>query len=232
MRKRILGIIPARAGSKRIQGKNKKLLGGKELVHYILEAGTDSERISTLVVSSDDDDVLQIASQYKGVIALKRPIEIAGDTSPAIDYVRHTIDTLQQRFDAVVILQPSSPFTEASDIDATIDLLWNEGVDCSVSVMPVDHAFHPMKMKLIDAGILIPYVEEEKGKMAAHELENVYVRNCSVYASKWETIQSGVIIGDRCAPYIMSRERSLDINDPIDFEFAEFLMQKYVRQAR
>lgn len=226
IKRNILAIIPARAGSKRIQNKNKKLLFGKELVCYAIEAALASTELTSIAVSSDDDDILYISSKYEGIVLLKRPAEISGDNAPAITYVEHALEELGKGYDIVVIIQPTSPFTTAGDIDDTIHLLYIDGVDSSVSVVKLDHAIHPVKLKVMKGNVLEPYYEPEKGRMAAHELPELYVRNGSVYASKIETIARGNIIGDRCLGFVMPRERSLDINDPIDFEFAEFLMMK------
>ncbi|MEO1263472.1 MAG: acylneuraminate cytidylyltransferase family protein [Bacteroidota bacterium] len=222
----ILGIIPARGGSKRIPNKNKKKLAGKELVRYAIEASTRATEITDLVLSSDDQEILNIGKDYKNLICLDRPDEISGDDAPAITYVLHALAELPKDYDYVVIIQPTSPFTTGLDIDKTIQLLRNSEADSSVSVMKLDHAIHPAKLKTMDELVLNPYLEKENGRMAAHELPEVYVRNCSVYVSSIKTIESGKIIGNKCLGYEMPRERSLDINDPIDFEFAEFIIQK------
>lgn len=226
--KKILGIIPARAGSKRIPGKNIKLLVGKPLVAYSIEAALKSKLLTHVAVSSDSAEVLKIAAQYPEVTPIQRPAELADDHSPAIDYVKHTLQTLGEKFDLVVILQPSSPLTLPEDINHTIELLLNHPeADSSVSVMKLDHATHPVKLKVKKDDLLLPFWEEENGRMAAHELPELYVRNCAVYVSRSSTISDGKIIGDNCVGYLMPRERSIDINDPIDFEFAEFLMSKH-----
>jgi CMP-N-acetylneuraminic acid synthetase len=227
-----LGIIPARAGSKRLPHKNVRLLGGKPLVAWTIEAARQSRRLQTLTVSSDDPEVLKIAHDYDAQLPLARPSVLAGDESPAIDFVRHALSMLERDgagpFSAVVILQPSSPFTMPADIDATIDLLASSGADSAVSVMQLDHAAHPWKMKTLQGNRLLPYLEEERGRMAAHELPAIYVRNCSVYATRRESIERGQVIGDDCRGYVMPRERSLDINDEVDLEFAEFLLSRRI----
>jgi CMP-N,N'-diacetyllegionaminic acid synthase len=232
----VLGIIPARGGSKRITRKNVRPLAGKPLVARVIEAAREANRLDRLIVSSDDDQVLEIAAQYDSALPLRRPDELCTDTSPAIDYVRHALAMLeesdQHRFDAVAIVQPSSPFTTAADIDATIDLLEASGADSAVSVMEVSHELHPLKFKTMQGDRLLPYFEAETGRMAAHELPRVYVRNCSVYATRRATIDAGQIIGDDCRGYVMPRERSLDINDSLDLSFAEFLLsQKHLAPA-
>jgi CMP-N,N'-diacetyllegionaminic acid synthase len=230
MNLRVLGIVPARGGSKRLASKNLRLLGGKPLVAWAIEAAQAARRVERLIVSSDDSHVLEIAANYDPALPLRRPDELCTDTSPAIDYVRHALAMLeesdQHRFDAVAIIQPSSPFTTAADIDATIDLLETSGADSAVSVMEVSHDLHPLKFKTMQGDRLLPYFEAEAGRMAAHELPRVYVRNCSVYASRRATLEAGQIIGDDCRGYVMPRERSLDINDSLDLSFAEFLLSQ------
>jgi len=225
----ILGIIPARGGSKRIPGKNKKIFCGKPLVSYAIETALGASLLDKIVVNTDDEDILEIATKYKGIIPLRRPLEISQDLSPAIDYVHQTIKELEtqgETFDIVVILQPTSPLTLSKDIDNTIQLLIDSKAPSAVSVMKLDHATHPVKMKVLEGDKLNPFLEEEGGRMAEHELPTIYVRNCSVYASTLETIRAGKIIGDDCRGYVMPTERSIDINDPIDFDFAEFLYKK------
>ncbi len=225
-----LGIIPARGGSKRLPRKNVRLLGGKPLVAWTIEAARGARRLTRLVVSSDDREVLDIAAGYERQLPLVRPAEISADQSPAIDYVRHALDVLEGQgqgpFDAVVIVQPSSPFTLGEDIDATVELLAESGADTAVTVMQLDHAVHPLKMKILDGDRLLPYLEDERGRMAAHELPAIYVRNCSVYVTRRSTIDRGQMIGDDCRAYVMPRERSLDINEELDLLFAEFLLAR------
>ena len=203
-----------------------RLLAGKPLVTWAIEAARSAHRIDRLVVSSDDDEVLEIAANYDPRLPLRRPTALCTDTSPAIDYVRHALAMLEQtgekRFDAVAIVQPSSPFTTPADIDATVDLLEASGADTAVSVMEVIHDLHPLKFKTMHGDRLLPYFEPEAGRMAAHELPRVFVRNCSAYATRRNALDNGKIIGEDCRGYVMPRERSLDINDELDLAFAEF----------
>ncbi|HEV2973136.1 MAG TPA: acylneuraminate cytidylyltransferase family protein [Pirellulales bacterium] len=224
---RILGIIPARGGSKRLPRKNLRLLAGKPLVAWAIEAARGAQRVDRLVVSSDDAEILGLATTYDQRLPLRRPAEFCTDTSPAIDYVLHALRSVEpgepQRFDAVAIIQPSSPLTLPSDIDATIDLLETSGADSAVTVVEVSHDLHPAKFKVMHENRLLPYFEAEAGRMAVHELPRVFVRNCSVYVARRTAIDAGRIIGDDCRGHVMTRERSIDINDELDLAFAEFL---------
>lgn len=223
-----LGIVPARAGSKRCVKKNLRMLGGKPLVAWAIEAGLAASRLNRLIVSSDDAEVLQIAAGYGSHLPLRRPDELCTDTALAIEYVQHALAELEARgegpFDAIAILQPSSPFTLASDIDSTLALLETSGADSAVSVMQLDFMVHPTKLKKLEGDRLLPFFEEESGRMANHQLPAVFVRNGCVYATRRASIDAGKVIGDDCRAYVMPRERSADINDEADMLYAEFLV--------
>lgn len=228
---KILGIIPARKGSKRIPNKNWKLLNGRPLVEYIISSALKSKLLDDIVITTDSKEVIEIGSKFSNIEIIERPDSLADDESPAIDYVDHAISILESKnnckYEIIVILQPTSPLTLSEDIDNTINELLNSTADSSVSVVKLSHAIHPFKLKLMDQKVLIPYLEEENGRMAAHEMPDIYVRNCAVYASKRSVIEERKIIGSKCLGYEMPDSRSIDINDQIDFEFAEFLMNKH-----
>jgi len=233
---RVLGIIPARAGSKRVPRKNLRMLQGKSLVARSIEACLAATTLTRVVVSSDDDEALRIATDYDPRLPLRRPAELCTDTSMAIEFVRHALDTLEgsggeERFEAVAIVQPSSPFTMADDIDGVLRLLKESGAESAVSVVEVEHALHPLKLKTMQGDRLLPYLEEEHGRMASHDLSKVFVRNCSVYSSLRKVHDDGRILSDDCRGYVMPRERSLDINDETDFAFAEFLLRRNASQS-
>ncbi len=226
----ILGIIPARRGSKRIPGKNTKFLGQKRLIEWALDSAVQSKLLDQIVVSSDDPEVLEAASLRKQCLPLKRPEHLATDTSLAIEFVRHALHYFaveqKRKFTAVAILQPTSPFTLPEDIDRGIQLFKSTGAESVVSVMTVPHAFHPLKAKRMEKDRLVPFVAEEDGKMAQHELPEVFVRNCALYITQTSVIEKGRILGQDCRGFLMPVERSLDINDPIDWAFAEFLIEQ------
>lgn len=227
---RVLGIVPARGGSKRVPRKNLRPLLGKPLVLWALEAALGSRLITRVVLSSDDPEILHVARPYGEGVPLLRPPELASDSAPAIAYVRHALNVVEaggaERFEAVAIVQPSSPLTLPEDIDDTIALLEASGADTAVSVVRLDHATHPAKLKVMAGDRLLPYLEEEAGRMAAQDLPEVFVRNCSVYATRRAVVESDRVIGEDCRGHVMPRERSVDINDEMDLLFAEFLLQR------
>lgn len=227
---KILGIVPARKGSRRLPGKNMRLLGGRPLARWALDTARGCPSLTRLVVSSDDERVLELARGLEGLVALRRPPELSGDTAPAIGYVRHALDALEaggeDRFEAVVILQPSSPFTLPADVEQTVALLQATGADSAVTVVQVPHDVHPAKFKVLEGDRLRPYFEPEAGRTAAEEMPTVYVRNGSVYATLRRVVDAGAILGDDCRGLPMPRHRSVDINDELDFALAELLLER------
>jgi len=227
---KVLGIIPARSGSKRVPGKNMRLLNGKPLLRYALDAALNSKELTAIAVSSDDETILNYAGEYHSKIhCIQRPEYLSTDQSTALEYVQHTLEFLEKHnalnFDLVVIIQVTSPFTISDDIDSAIECLEASKADCAASVRKVPHDLHPIKFKRIEHGLLVPIVEAENGRMAAHQLDPVYVRNGAVYASRIDLIQKNQLLNENCAAFIMPDERSLDINTEMDLRFAQFLMQ-------
>ncbi len=229
---KVLGIIPARAGSQRIPGKNWRLLNGRPLADYVMAATSAAKSITDIAVTTDSEEVLALAAQHSNFHGIRRPAALSTATAKAITYVEHTLEYMaslgKTNYEAVVIVQPTSPFTLAEDIDATVALLSDPDADSAVSIMEIPHDLNPLKFKTQDAdGLLKPFYEAEAGRMAAHELPKIYVRNGSVYVARLATITAGKIIGDHCRGYLMPRERSLDLNDEFDWKMAEFMLATY-----
>lgn len=228
---KILAIIPAREGSKRVPKKNFRPFAGTTLVDIAIRQCLDAREITDIVLNSDSEDVLKIGENYPEIISLRRPKIYAQDHSPAIDYVRHTLVEVEKKanqYDLVVIIQPSSPLRSGADIDATINLLkGNPFADSAVSVVKVPHMVHPLKLKVMEGQSLIPFIEDERGRFAAKDLPDIFVRNCAVYVTWRRELETrSDVIGTKSLGYIMAPESSVDINEWIDFEFAEFLFQK------
>lgn len=229
---KILAIIPAREGSKRVPHKNFRGFANTTLLDLAIQQALDAKLIDKIVVNSDAPQVKGIAAKYQaeGIDFLERPKELATDESPAIDYMLQTLAYYESKgmfFDLVVIIQASSPLREGRDIDATIELIMhNDKADSAVSVVKLSHMIHPHKMKTMDGDILQPWLVDEGQKTSAHELPDIYVRNCAVYVFKSAHLKNGITYGQQSLGYIMPIETSVDINDMLDFEFAEYLYKK------
>ena len=230
---KILAIIPARGGSKSVPRKNIKPLAGKPLLYYILTAALGSKLLTKTVVSSEDDEILAVAEQYGGKeVPLRRPAELAEDTTADIPVLRHAIAEVEAKagyqFDYVVMLHATTPLVTTEDIDATLQLLIDDpGADSAVSVYQVND-FHPKKLLKIDGGRLSSYVEgfPEPTTSRRQDVVPVYKRNGGIYVSKRHImVDQGTVWGKIVLPHIMPEDKSVDINSKVDFLFAETLME-------
>ena len=131
---RILGVIPARGGSKGVPGKNIRLLAGKPLIAWTIAAAARSRSLGRTIVSTDDPKIAEIAAQWGGDVPFLRPPELATDTATSEDAVFHALDSVSGPYDWVCLLQPTSPLRTAEDIDACIDACIRGGADCAFSV--------------------------------------------------------------------------------------------------
>jgi len=219
-----LGIIPARGGSKGVLRKNIRLVGGRPLIAYTIAAAQGSELLSHFVVSTDDLEIARTATEL-GAPVLMRPSELAADDTPMVPVVRHALAEVGLAFDAVAVLQPTTPLRQAGDIDGALRLLGESGADSVISVYQVeDH--HPARMYRLEQGRLVPYDIEPPARLR-QGLPVVYHRNGAVYACRRGLIEDGqTLIGLDTRPYIMPRDRSLNIDDEFDLAIAECLLTR------
>ena len=223
---RVLGIIPARKGSKGLPGKNTKLLAGKPLIEYTINASLLANELSDLAISSDDQIVLSIGAQRK-VRTIPRPSSLSGDSVPMIDVLLHALSIVEESYDAVMVLQPTSPMRTSNDIDSSINLFKNSGARSLVSVYKVDD-HHPARMYRLVNETLCP-LDFDLEAANRQELPNIYHRNGAIYISKVDSmIKSHSILCNRPVPYIMPLERSVNIDNYLDFRVAEILIQDAV----
>ena len=231
MTSKILAIIPARVGSKRIPNKNFRLFGGKPLLVHSVEQALESQLIDEVIISSNHQKPETILPQALLPYFLPRPEEISDAKAKGYTYVEHALKFFQnhknQEFSHFVVLPPTGPLRTSVDIDNCLSKLLVTHCDTVVSVVKVNHMYHAIKQKQLDEDKVKPFLVEEAGRTAYYELPDTYVRNCAIYASKIQVIDQKSLIGADCRAYEMPPERSVDINDPIDFEFAEFLYQKH-----
>jgi len=222
--RRVLGLIPARGGSKGLPGKNILPVKGRPLISWSIHAGLEARSIDRLVLSSDDPAIMEVAAANGCDVPFTRPMELATDTAAAIDVVMHALDTLPG-FDYVVLLQPTSPLRTAADIEAACALV-AAGAPCCVSVSPVEQ--HPWWMFQIGAGArLEPVVHGASFTARRQELPPVYALNGAVYIADaaWLRESRTFITGDTVA-HVMQAERSIDIDTRADFDLFQNLILK------
>ena len=228
--KNILGVITARGGSKGIPGKNIKLLGGKPLIAYTIESAKKSKLITHLIVSTDDEKIADVCRQYGADVPFIRPKELAQDTTPHLPVMQHAIKFMEEKlgivFDYAVILQPTSPFRTAEDIDGTIQKLIDTGADSAVSLVEFDKSMHPMKAKKLEGDKVLSYCLEEVEGIRRQDIPIAYRRSGAVYAMKRDLLlKDNRLYGDFVVGYIVPKERSIDIDEPIDWIRAEYMLE-------
>jgi CMP-N,N'-diacetyllegionaminic acid synthase len=223
---RTVAIIPARGGSDRVPRKNLALLEGRTLVRRALETALAGPFVS-VVLSSDDDEILAEAHALD-VIAIRRPADLATSTARSYDVAVHALGELERdgRFDAVAVVQATSPFTAPEDLTGALALLEGTGAASVVSVVRVEAGAHPLKLKLLGPeGRLSSWLADD-GLTPSHELPALWKRNGSIYVSRRDVLDRGILVDERdVRGYEMPPERSLDIDTPLDLAFARFLVE-------
>src|SRR5574344_372569 len=219
MNKTFLAIIPARGGSKRLPQKNILDLCGKPLISWSIEAALKSKYISKVVVSSDNEEILNISSNF-GADIIKRPYELANDTATTFDTVKHTIDNFEN-YDYIVLLQPTSPLRNEKHIDEAIELLEEKQADAIVSVCEIDHS--PLWSNILpEDGNMRGFLREEILNKRSQDLEKYYRLNGAIYICKTYKLLKNktFFLKDNIFAYIMDRKSSIDIDEEIDFMIA------------
>ena len=220
---KVLGVIPARGGSKAIPRKNLVMLGGKPLLAWTCEAAKGS-KLDRIIVSTDNEEIARIAVSYGVDVPFLRPAELSEDSSATIDAVTHALEAIDEKFDAVMVLQPTSPFRTTQDIDECLALLEQSAADSVISVVDVG-GYHPARMKYLDSGRLVdpPFVELRENQ-PRQELVPMYIRNGAVYLTRTKTLLEGSFKGADCIAYVMPSDRSVNIDEPIDLIVAEAIL--------
>jgi CMP-N-acetylneuraminic acid synthetase len=223
---RVLGLVPARGGSRRIGRKNLARLGGKTLVRRALETVLASGAFETVALSSEDEEILAEADGLDRVALVRRPAELATAAARAYDVVVHALEALEagdRRFDAVGLVQCTSPFTAPEDLTGAVAMMERTGADSVVSVVEVETSLHPIKLKRMEGDRLIPFLEDDR-MLPSHELPELWRRNGSIYLSRREVIDRGELVAADALGFRMPPERSHDIDTPTDLALAELLL--------
>jgi N-acylneuraminate cytidylyltransferase len=220
---KIIGFIPARGGSKGVPGKNKKLLSGKPLIQYTIDAAKQSN-LDVIVVSSDDVEILQIA-ENAGIVAVKRPESFSGDLAPTLQALQHALQHVPGSFDAVMTLQPTSPLRKIRHINEAISLFENDtNADSLVSVVQAPHKFTGNSL-MIKAGNYIQPAEAGELILRRQDKPILWGRNgAAIYITRINRVHE-FIFGGNIISYEMSKSESIDIDDMEDWKIAEALIQ-------
>jgi CMP-N,N'-diacetyllegionaminic acid synthase len=228
----VIGVIHARGGSKRIPLKNIAPLNGRPLVSYLVEAACGSRHLRRVIVSTDHPEIQRVSREYGAEVPFTRPAHLAEDC-PSEWVTQHAVEFVEaeesRKVDIVVTMQPTTPFCLPSDIDSCVEILMaNPGIN-SVFSAKVVHERPEWTFLVKDNNRVVPFVEGEiKGDRGIFQaLPELVIPNGAVYATRRTALfDEGVIISRDTGAHIMPLERSVDIDEPIDLLFAEFLFQK------
>lgn len=222
--KSVLGLIPARGGSKRLPKKNIKNFANKPLITWTIEAGKKSRFIDNLVVTSDDPDILKISSVH-GIDTIKRPKEISGNHANTFDAVEHAIEKIKSRYDFICLLQPTSPLRASEHIDEAIELLIEKNADAVISVSEMNQ--NPLWSNTLNDDLdMSGFLKEDVKNKRSQDLKKHYCINGAIYICNTIYLleQRTFFVKSNVFAYIMNRESSIDIDDYVDFMIAECVM--------
>ena len=233
--KKILAVIPARGGSRRVARKNIRPLCGKPLLAYAILSARESPLVDRLVVSTDDQEIARIARHWGADAPFMRPAELAQDTTPDGPVFRHALEFFEkrgERYDYVLNLRPTTPFRTAEDIARALEVAHEGGYDVVRSVTVAEAEHHPYWMYRVSGGMLRPLLE-------GHDIATYYQRqllprdfvmlNAVIDVVSRKQVMdapSSVYLADPTGSVEIPRERSWDINEEIDFQIAELVMQR------
>lgn len=223
--KKVLAVIPARGGSKGVPRKNIRPLGGKPLLAWSIEAARRSRYIDRVILSSDDEEIIAVARQAQCEVPFVRPAELAKDDTPGVEPILHAL-RMVPGYDYVVLLQPTSPFRRAEDIDRCIEACVNAQAPCCVSVTAPDKS--PFWMFSMDEQArLAPVLAAADGFARRQDLPPVYALNGAVYVAQTDwLLETGSFITSDTLGCEMSKEHSADIDSEEDLAYCEFRLSR------
>jgi CMP-N,N'-diacetyllegionaminic acid synthase len=237
MENKVLAIIPARGGSKGIPRKNIKLFNEKPLIAHTIETALKCPSIDKTIVSTEDLEIAEIAKNFGAEVPFLRPEKLAADDSPTLDSIRHAVEFFDKKgikYNYMVILEPTSPGRNVDEIEEGIKKIKEENVDTVVSVTEYDVDFSDIMIKK-ENGFIEPFLNVDKLTYRRQDNKEMMIMNGALYLVKRDVLFDPRVkilnpYGEnsflRTKVVHMPKERSIEIDSPIDFEFAEFLHKK------
>lgn len=232
--KNVLGVIPARGGSKGLSRKNVRDFCGKPLIVWTIEAAIASEHIDTLIVSTDDLEIADIAKNAGALVPFIRSVELSTDLTKTIDVVedayRKYTKSSNLTFDLIALLEPTSPLRQAIDIDLAIEQLAFSSVATSIVGVSQVESQHPSFLFHLNKNELIsPYLEASPEGIRRQDLSPIYFTEGSIYVSQTETLfDQKSYYQHKTLGYTLPKWKAIEIDDEYDFTMAEGLMRKMI----
>jgi CMP-N,N'-diacetyllegionaminic acid synthase len=224
-----LALIPARGGSKGVPRKNVALVGGKPLLAWTIESALKADCIERVIVSTDDEQIAQVARDLDAEVPFLRPAELARDDTPGIDPLLHAVEWLAAHENYlpewVILLQPTSPLRTSNDIEEAFALARDRHAEAVVSITSAP--VHPFWIKKIDTmGRLSDFVASDKSETRRQDLPPAYAPNGAIYLIRRESLLAARnFFGSQTYAYVMPEERSLDLDTPWDLHLADLILR-------
>lgn len=221
---RVLGLVPARAGSKGVPGKNTRLLGGRPLLAYTADAALAAGRLDRVVLTTEDEAIAAVGEAAGLEVPFLRPSPLAADDTPMLAVVQHALDALDDAFDAVCLLQPTCPFRRPGLIDRCIDLLETSGADTVMTVLPVpaEHNPHWVYLRRTDGSLCLA-TGDTVPIARRQDLPAAYHRDGAVYVWRSDGIRQGRPYGEHVEVVVDDPVDVVNIDDLADWARAEAL---------
>ena len=219
---KVLGIIPARGGSKGVPRKNIRILSGKPLLAYTAEAALAAQKLTRVILTTEDEEIAEVGRNYGLEVPFLRPIELAQDTTPTLPVIEHALEQLEangEKFDAVCLLQPTNPLRRAEDIDNCINLLETTDADSVVSVLSVPAEYNPKWVYwMTDDGKISLSTGENEPIPRRQDLPAAFHRDGTIYVTRREIIrEAGNLYGSKVQGYKIDSRYSLNIDTEADW---------------
>jgi CMP-N,N'-diacetyllegionaminic acid synthase len=231
---RILTLITARGGSKRVPKKNIKNLSGKPLLCWSIEAALNNSYICDILVSTDDKEIADIAKENGAMVPWLRPKELSSDGASSVDAALHALDWYEKNYgvvDGLLLLQPTSPFRTEETISKAIELFKKDKERAVISVSPARD--HPMWCYKIEDEKIVPFIEKKGEHLMSQDLPMAYITNGSIYIISSEQLRATKsFYPENSRPMIMERfEEGLDIDTEWDWKIAEMASNSYLQKS-
>lgn len=228
----ILCIIPARGGSKRLPGKNIMEIAGKPLIAWTIEAGLKSDHITRLVVSTDNKEIAEISRSFGAEVPFIRPEHLARDSTGSFQVIEQCLDYFkkneQSEFEYIILLQPTSPLRQKSDINEAFNLLFSKKGKAIISVCETEHS--PLWSNTIEENLsMVNFLNKDIINTQSRFLPKYYRLNGAIYIYETKSLlkEKQLFLNENIYAYKMSKKNSIDIDDQIDFDLAELYLKNF-----
>lgn len=227
--KKILAIIPARGGSKGLPGKNIRVMCGKPLIAWSIEHAQKSKYIDEIFISTDSQEIADVAEKYGAPCPELRPEYLARDTAPSSEFIVYTLEKMQKEgkhFDYFILLEPTSPLRDVEDVDKSIEMLIDSPESESIVGVAMSGTVHPAFMVLVGRNGYLEPLDPNQHEMRRQDLPDVFFFEGSVYVSSVDAfLKKRSFYHDKTLPYIVPEWKSHEVDDIVDFNIIETIMK-------